>query len=52
MSKWIEILIRSIMGLIMGVAAVLTTIILSPFLLIMWLIRISNDFFNGEDHPQ
>ena len=52
MSKWIEILIRSIMGAIMGLAAILTTVILSPFLMIVWLIRITDNFFNGEDRPQ
>lgn len=54
MSKWIEIIVRSLVGLIMAIAATLTTIILSPFLLVMWLIRVITGFSNHDDseNPQ
>jgi hypothetical protein len=52
MSKWITLLLKGVMGLILGLAAIITTILLSPFLVIMWFIRIFNDFFDGENRPQ
>jgi hypothetical protein len=52
MSNLITLLLRGVMALIMGVAAIITTVILSPFLLIVWLIKIFNDYFDEENRPQ
>lgn len=52
MGKWVEMILRGIFGIIMGIAAVLTSIILSPFLFIMWLIRLWDSYFNGDDTSQ
>lgn len=49
MSKWTEVILRTVMGLIMGIAAILTTVILSPFLFLMWLIKLFNKWSDGED---
>ncbi len=52
MTNWIDVIIKVIFGLIMSVAAVLTTIILSPFMLIMWVIRFVRDIVNGDEQSQ
>jgi hypothetical protein len=49
MSKWIEIIVRSLIGLIMAIAATLTTVILSPFLLVMWLIKLFTGFSDKDN---
>ncbi len=51
MNKWIEILLKGTFGLIIGTAAVLTTIILSPFILFMAATKIWNKYTVDSETP-
>ena len=47
MSKIATLLLRSVMGVIMAVAALIAGIVTAPFVLVFWIIKFFRNIMNG-----